>query len=78
MGLYLAVTANGGKSWHFRYFWLSQRKWMSLGTYPEVSLLEAHALQDEARALVARVFENGALRESRLSQDELIRCQGGI
>lgn len=26
LGLYLAVTANGGKSWHFRYYWLNKRK----------------------------------------------------
>jgi hypothetical protein len=54
LGLSLAVTANGGKSWHFRYYWLKERKRMSLGTYPEVSLLEARALRDEARALVTK------------------------
>lgn len=54
LGLYLAVTGNGGKSWHFRYYWLGRRKKMSFGTYPEVSLLEARALRDEARALVAK------------------------
>ncbi|MBK9427057.1 MAG: tyrosine-type recombinase/integrase [Gammaproteobacteria bacterium] len=54
LGLYLAVTANGGKSWHFRYYWLGKRKRMSFGTYPEVSLLEARALRDAARALVAK------------------------
>lgn len=37
LGLYLAVTANGGKSWHFRYYWHKKRKKMSFGTYPEVS-----------------------------------------
>jgi hypothetical protein len=36
-GLSLAVTAAGGKSWHFRYYWLGKQKRMSLGTYPEVS-----------------------------------------
>ena len=53
-GLSLAVTATGGKSWHFRYYWLKEPKRMSLGTYPEVSLREARALRDEARALVAK------------------------
>lgn len=52
LGLYLAVTPNGGKSWHFRYYWLNNRKRMSFGTYPEVSLLQARALRDKARALV--------------------------
>ncbi|QNM96693.1 tyrosine-type recombinase/integrase [Chitinimonas koreensis] len=54
LGLSLAVTAEGGKSWHFRYYWHKEPKRMSLGTYPEVSLLEARALRDEARALVAK------------------------
>ena len=53
-GLSLAVTAAGSKSWHFRYYWMKEPKRMSLGTYPEVSLREARALRDEARALVAK------------------------
>jgi hypothetical protein len=40
-GLSLAVSAQGGKCWHFRYYWLGKQKRMSLGTYPEVTL-QAH------------------------------------
>jgi hypothetical protein len=61
----LAVTANGGKSWHFRYYWLKERKRMSLGTYPEVSLLEARALRDEARALVAKGINPHVYRKQK-------------
>jgi hypothetical protein len=32
-GLSLGVSAQGGKSWHFRYTWLGKQKRMSLGTY---------------------------------------------
>ncbi|MDT4805848.1 Arm DNA-binding domain protein [compost metagenome] len=53
-GLSLAVSATGGKSWHFRYYWAAKQKRMSLGTYPVVSLREARALRDEARALLAK------------------------
>lgn len=53
-GLSLAVSATGGKSWHFRYYWAAKQKRMSLGTYPEVSLRDARALRDEARALLAK------------------------
>lgn len=53
-GLSLAISPEGYKNWHFRYQWMKQTKRMSLGTYPEVSLREARALRDEARALVAR------------------------
>lgn len=53
-GLSLGMTAQGGKSWHFRYSWAGRQKRMSLGTYPEVGLREARRLRDEARALLAK------------------------
>src|SRR3546814_7556704 len=53
-GLSLAVTAAGGSTWHFRYYWAGKQKRMSLGTYPEVTLREARSLRDEARALLAK------------------------
>lgn len=52
-GLSLAVSDAGTKSWHLRYTWLGRQKRMSLGMYPEISLREARARRDEARALVA-------------------------
>jgi integrase len=53
-GLSLAVSSQGGKSWHFRYYWGGRQKRMSLGTYPEVSLREARKARDEARVLLAK------------------------
>ncbi|MFW7348463.1 MAG: tyrosine-type recombinase/integrase [Pigmentiphaga sp.] len=53
-GLSLAVSEQGGRSWHFRYVWAGKQKRMSLGTYPEVTLREARTLRDEARALLAK------------------------
>ena len=53
-GLSLAVTAAGGRTWHFRYYWAGKQKRVSLGTYPEVTLREARSLRDEARALIAK------------------------
>ncbi|MBJ7223488.1 MULTISPECIES: tyrosine-type recombinase/integrase [unclassified Brenneria] len=53
-GLSLAVTDQGGRSWHFRYCWAGKQKRMSLGTYPEITLREARALRDQARALLAK------------------------
>lgn len=53
-GLSLSVTAQGGRSWHFRYCWAGKQKRMSLGTYPEVSLREARTLRDQMRALLAK------------------------
>ena len=70
LGLSLAVAATGGKTWHFRYYWLKEPKRMSFGTYPEVSLLEARALRDEARAFVARLSV-GELTDLRGIQERL-------
>ena len=53
-GLALNVTARGGQIWRFRYYWAGVQKRMSLGSYPQISLKEARARRDEARALVAQ------------------------
>ena len=53
-GLTLNVTARGGKVWLFRYYWAGKQKRMSLGCYPQISLKEARARRDDARALVAQ------------------------
>lgn len=53
-GLSLAVSPEGGKSWHFRYSWKGKQKRLSLGTYPEVTLRQARTRRDQARELVAR------------------------
>ncbi len=52
-GLTLNVAVSGGKIWLFRYYWSGKQKRMSLGSYPQISLKEARARRDEARALVA-------------------------
>lgn len=53
-GLGLVVTGEGAKLWHFRYYWLGKQKRLSFGRFPEVSLREARALRDDARALVVK------------------------
>ena len=73
-GLSLAVSPKGGKSWHFRYYWMGKQKRMSLGTYPEVSLREARQARDEARALLAK----GANPHThRKQQRQTVRMAGG-
>ncbi|EJB8382632.1 phage-related integrase [Pseudomonas aeruginosa] len=64
-GLSLAVAPGGGKSWHFRYQWYGKQKRMSLGTYPELSLQDARALRDEARALLAKDTNPHAHRKQK-------------
>ena len=52
-GLYALVTPNGGKLWRFKYRFGGKEKLLALGTYPEISLKEAHDRRDKARELVA-------------------------
>ena len=64
-GLSLSITAKGGRSWHFRYYWVGKQKRMSLGTYPEVTLRGARALRDEACALLAKGINPRADRKKK-------------
>lgn len=52
-GLYLLISPNGSKRWHLRYSFLGQKKKISFGPFPDVSLKSARAKRDEARAMVA-------------------------
>lgn len=39
--MYLEVTPNGGKWWRLKYRFANKEKLISLGTYPQTSLLDA-------------------------------------
>lgn len=49
-GLYLLVHPNGSKYWRFDFRFAGKRKTLSLGVYPDVSLLEARKAHQDARA----------------------------
>ncbi|EFO33775.1 putative prophage CPZ-55 integrase [Roseibium sp. TrichSKD4] len=51
-GLHLYLTPAGGKFWRYRYRYEGKEKLPSLGEYPHVSLADARALRDEARAIL--------------------------
>jgi len=40
-GLFLNISPNGTKAWHFRFSWAGKRERISFGTYPVLSLKEA-------------------------------------
>jgi len=52
-GLYLQVSPNGSKRWHLRYSFQGEKKKISFGPFPEVSLKSARAKRDEARTMIA-------------------------
>lgn len=61
----LMVSAAGGKSWIFRYYWLGKQKRLSLGGYPALSLREARAERGKAQALLARGIDPQVERDQR-------------
>lgn len=74
-GLSLAISSQGRKSWHFRYYWQATQKRMSLGTYREVALREARHLRDQARALLnkginPRLDRKRKQQAARLAQED--------
>lgn len=52
-GLYLYVAPTGGKLWRMDYRFEGKRKTLSFGAYPAVSLKEARARRDDAKAKIA-------------------------
>ncbi len=52
-GLFLLVTAAGGKLWRLKYRVNSKEKLLSFGAYPDVPLARAREKRDEARRLLA-------------------------
>lgn len=64
-GLYLLITEKGHKWWRFRYRYDGKEKLLSLGTYPEISLLDARQRRDEARRQIAHGIDPGAVRKAQ-------------
>lgn len=56
-GLYLLVTAAGGKYWRFDYSFDGKRKTLALGTYPEISLAIVRDRHAAARENVANSID---------------------
>ena len=63
-GLYLEVSPAGGKWWRLKYRWAGREKRLSLGTYPDVTLLEARRRRDEAKRTLAAGNDPSAERRT--------------
>ncbi|NPU82981.1 MAG: integrase arm-type DNA-binding domain-containing protein [Syntrophaceae bacterium] len=64
-GLFLLVTPQGGKYWRFKYRFEGKEKLLSLGTYPEISLVDARQRRDDARRQIAHGIDPGAVRKAQ-------------
>ena len=66
-GLFLLVTAAGGRLWRFRYRLGGVEKLLTLGAYPDVPLKRAREKRDDARKLVAEGIDPSAKRQAERS-----------
>ncbi|MBV1689028.1 integrase arm-type DNA-binding domain-containing protein [Novosphingobium sp. G106] len=64
--LYLLVKPGGGKLWRWNYAYGGKQKSMNFGIYPMVSLLEARAKRDEARALLGEGKDPAIVKRLRI------------
>lgn len=68
LGLYLAVSPVGGKSWRFKYRVAGKEKKYTIGKYPEVTLAQARVQRDQLRASLAKGVDPGdAKRAEKLT-----------
>jgi integrase len=63
-GLYLELSPTGGKWWRFKYRFSGVEKRISLGTYPQTSLLEARQARDLAKKQLQEGSDPSAVRKS--------------
>ncbi len=74
-GLFLLVTAKGGKWWRLKYRAGGKEKLLSLGTYPEVGLKEARERREEARKLIAQGIDPSAQRQAAKAAAEATQAE---
>ena len=63
-GMFLLVASSGGKRWRLKYRFGGKEKLLALGTYPDVSLVDARAKRHEARNQLAHGIDPGAERKA--------------
>lgn len=56
------MTQAGGKYWRWKYRYAGKEKRLALGVYPEVTLAQARAARDEARATLRDGTDPGQLK----------------
>lgn len=63
-GLFLLVTPTGGKWWRLKYRFAGKEKLLSLGTYPDVSLLEARDERTRLRKQIRKGIDPSLIRKT--------------
>lgn len=70
-GLFLLVQPTGGKLWRQAYRFDGKQKLLSHGSYPVVTLHEARAVRDAAKALLAKGIDPGEEKKTEKQKAKL-------
>ncbi len=71
-GLYLFVPTTGGKLWRMAYRFGGKQKTLSFGAYPAVSLRDARAKRDDAKALLAEGIDPGEQKKETKAAAQIL------
>ena len=69
-GLYLIVTAKGGKLWRYHFSFQNKKYRLPLGKYPQLSLKEARELHKEAQSQKAKGINPVEERRAKKQQNQ--------
>lgn len=64
-GLYLFISAAGGKLWRYRYTFAHKEKLLSLGAYPAMTLAAARLARDDAKATLRNGIDPAEAKKRR-------------
>ncbi|OZA13265.1 MAG: diguanylate cyclase, partial [Hydrogenophilales bacterium 17-62-8] len=68
-GMYLLLKPAGSRYWRLDYRFEGKRKTLALGVYPDVSLKQARARRQAAKALLAQGLDPAAVRKAEKMND---------
>ena len=68
-GLFVLVKPTGSRLWQFKYRLDGKEKLLSIGPYPEITLAEARAVRDAARAMVAKGQDPSVAKQDQKRED---------
>jgi integrase len=70
-GLFLLVNPSGSRLWRLKYRYAGREKLLAFGSYPEVSLKQARARRDDARAILREGRDPSAERKATKQRQAL-------
>lgn len=69
-GLFLLVTKSGGKLWRLKYTFEGKEKLLSLGKYPDITLVQARGLREKHSNDIANGINPSAVKQEKKKRKE--------